>query len=275
MELLYNSNHKKIHIDDFQHPADKRTVNTLIKLPAFQKILTFLSENTVEKTYNLMNDSSFLKISEKMSPKIFSMIKEAMDMFDVDVAPRVYVDRNYAMTVKLDGMKSPYLVFSSSVLEQYDDGMLWALIASEIAGIKASHATIKFVDNIIQIAKPIFPFAIDVAVTLALNDWYRNKAYTYDRAILLASEDFEMTARHILFGEADLTTLENLHLSQPNNDYYKQAYEFLQRSGINGVYQKISTVFSREQWMASRYIELYNWYFGGQYEDILERSKCI
>lgn len=275
MELLYNKTKKIIHIEDFQHPADKRTVDALIKLPAFQKILTFLSQNTVEKTYNLMNDSSLLKISEEMSPKIFSMVREAADMFEVDILPKIYINRDYAMMVKLDGMKSPYLVFSSSVLEQYDDAMLWPLIASEIAGIKANHATIKFVDNIIQIAKPIFPFAIDVAVTLALNDWYRNKAYTYDRANLLISEDFKATAKHILFGEADTTTIDNLHLDQPNNDYYKQACEFLTRGGINGLYQKASTVFSRNQWMASRYIELYNWFFGGQYEDALERSKNI
>lgn len=272
MEHIYNKNNRVFSIEDFQHPFGKQSIEKVTSFSAFNKILAFISEKSIEKSYHLMNDSSLLKISREMSPKIFSMMDEAIQMFDVSEAPEVYIERSYDLKVLLDGIESPFLVFTTSVLEQYDDSMLWPLIASEIAGIKTQFAEIKFVDKVLKMFKGTFPFVIDIGLTLALNDWYRCTAYTYDRAFLLASENFELTAKHILFGEVDSTTLDKLHLDQQDNDYYKQSKEFLERSGRAGVYQKITTVFSRSQWAASRYIELYNWYFTGKYDEVVERS---
>ena len=270
--MKYCRENKKLNISAFQHPRDLEAVKKITALPGFKKILSFLSENTVEKSFHLMNNSSLMKISPDMSPKIHSMVKEAVDIFDVGEIPDIYIDRRYEMLVRLDGMSKPFIVFSTSVLEQYDDEMLFPLIASEVAGIKAGHATIKFVDSILKIAKPIIPFAIDIPVTIALNDWYRSKAYTYDRAFLLVSESFELAAKEILFGEVSVNVLQTLNLDKPNNTYLEQAQEFGGRDGAEGLYQKFNTVFSRNQWLASRYVELYNWYNSGEYQDVLEGS---
>ena len=273
MEHMYNTQNKVFCVEDYQHPSEKKTVERLTKLPGFNKILAFISKNSIEKTYHLMNDSSLMKITKEMSPKIHTMVEEAAEMFGVTNTPEVYLERNYDFQVRLDGIDSPFIVFSSSVLEQYSDDMLWAMICSEVAGIQVHFSEIKFVEKMIDYAKAMFPFGIDTAVTLAMNDWRRCNAYSFDRAFLLACEDFEMAAKNILFGEADAATLNNIGLAEQNNDYYLQAKEFLERSGGEGIYQKFTTVFSKKQWAASRYIELYNWYFSGMFEDALERSK--
>ena len=273
MEHIYNTQNKIISVDDYQHPSEKKTVERLTHLPGFTKILEFISKYSIEKTYHLMNDSSLMKISKEMSPKIHQMVEEAAEMFEVDKIPDIYMERDYDMKVRLDGVESPFIVFSSSILEAYDDDMLWALVSSEIGGIKVNFSEIKFVDKMINIARGMFPFGVDAAVVIALNDWYRCNAYTYDRAFLMACENFEMAAKHILYGETDVHTLDNIHLDEQENDYYLQAKEFLQRCGGEGIYQKLSTVFSKSQWSASRYIELYNWYFSGMFDDAIERSK--
>lgn len=272
MENIYNKNNKIISIEDYQHPSEKKAMEKLIKLPGFNKALSFISEKSIEKSYYILNDSSKMKISKDMSPKIHTMLAEARKMFEVKTTPAVYLERNYTMMVELNGIKSPFIIISSSVLEQYNDSMLWAMLASEVAGIKVRFSEIKLVSKMIDMAKGAFPFAIDAALTIAINDWWRCNSYTYDRAFLLASESFEMAAKHILYGEVDPATLDNLHLDQPDNDYYKQAKEFLDSCGSQGVYQKLATIFTRGQWAASRYVELYNWYFSGMYDDVIERS---
>ena len=118
----------------------------------------------------------------------------------------------------------------------------------------------------------LFSIALGSALKLALSDWERMRIYTADRAVLLASESFELAAKHILFGDVPIDSLDKLELSKPGNTYYQQAKEFLQHGGAAGAYQKGVTAMSDSQWIASRYIELYNWYYSGEYHDVLERS---
>lgn len=268
----YNTKNKKLNIKDFQHPADRQAVETVTSLVGFEQVMTFLSENFVEKAYSILNDSSLMKLSEDMCPKIYAMLKEVGAMFGMDAVPGVYLERGYDMRVTLEGIKNPYIIFTTSLLEQLDDSMLWAVLVSEIAGIEAKHAVIKFVDAVLGLLKGCFPFAIDTALTLAINGWYRNRAYTYDRAVLLVTEDFEKTAGYILQGEAPKDVLDGIRLESPGNTYQEQAKEFLHREGTEGLYQKLSTAFLKKQWNASRYMELYNWYYGGGYGEALERS---
>lgn len=270
--MKYNTRNKKLNINDFQHPLDKKSVDAVTKVPGFEKMIEFISKNSIEKYYSLMNDSSKLKITKEISPKIHEMLCEAALMFDVDYIPDVYLVRDYTLIVKLQGITKPHIIFSTSLLEQYSDDMLWSVIVSEYAGIQAKHGIIKFIDEVIQFAKDAIPFGVDIALDVAINDWYRNRVYTYDRAILLASESFEIAAKHILFGEVSNDVLDTLNLDKPDNTYMEQVREFFSRDGADGLFQKYNTIFSRNQWLASRYMELYNWYNSGEYYDVLERS---
>ena len=270
--MKYNTAHKRLNINDFQHPFDKRAVDAVTKIRGFEKIIEFISTNSIEKCYSLENDASRMKVSKEMSSKFFDMMSEAAEMFDVTYIPEVFIERDYNMSVTLQGINKPHIIFSSSFLEQTSDEMLWNVIVSQYAGIQAKHAVIKFIDLVLKFVKGAIPFGIDTALDIAINDWYRNKAYTYDRAILLSSESFETAAKYILFGEVSDEVFETLNLRKPDNSYLEQVHEFLGRTSAEGLFQKINTLFSRDQWLASRYMELYNWYNSGEYYDVLERS---
>lgn len=268
----YNTDNKKLNVHDFQHPLDKAAVDAIVAIPGFTKLLNYISEHSVERVYGFINNSSRLKLTEEMSPLIYSMISEAGEMFQIEETPNTYLERSYEYKITLEGIKNPYIIFTTSFLEGVGKEMLWPVVASEFAGIQAKHAMIKFIDLILRNARGVLPFGIDMALEFAMNNWYRNKAYTYDRAVLLASEDFELTARYILLGEASDEVLESIGLGQSGNPYMEQTNEFLERRGIDGIYQKFSTAFTRSQWEASRYAELYNWYQSGEYHEVLERS---
>lgn len=268
----YNTDNKKINIRDFQHPADKAAVDAVLKVPGVEKILAFISENSVEKLFAIINDASSLKISEEINPKIHSMIKEATEMFGSDVDPSVYLTRDYSIQLATDGIAQPYMVFSTSLLEKVDDETLWGVICSGIAAFEAKHATIKMIDKIITYTSGVLPFAVNEALHLAINSWKRNREYTCDRALLLALGDFEKAAKYMLMGEAPDDTLDKLNLAEPANDYYAQSKEFLDRKDKSAIVQKINILASANHPYASRYIELYNWYISGEYDEVLERS---
>lgn len=271
----YNLNNKRLNVEEFQHPADRKAVNAVLSVPGFENILKYISDNSIERVYSFFNNSSMLKISREMSPKMHQMLEEAAQMYGTDVIPDLYLQRNYEYFINLDGMAKPYVVLPSAWLEIVDDQMLWAMLSSQIAGIQAKHGMIEFIGNILKFTKDILPFGVDAVLDLAIKEWSRSRAYTADRAILLATENFELAAKHILIGDASNAVLEGIGLDKPNNSYYQQAQEFIHRSGAEGVIQKLETIFSGGQWTASRYIELYNWYFSGEYEDVLEGSLDV
>lgn len=268
----YNINNKRLNVKDFQHPADKKSVDAVMAVPGLDKVLEFISKNSLERVYGFVNNSSLLKVTPEMSPKIHTMLKEAVEMYGETYIPEVYLERMYIYFINLDGMTKPHLKLSTAWLEEVDDKMLWAVLSAEIAAIQAKHGTIEFIDNVLKFTKGLLPFGVDAALEIAMNDWKRNRIYTVDRAILLGCEDFATAAKHILFGDAPAQILDSIELGKPGNTYYQQAQEFLSRSGLEGGIQKLETFLSGSQWAASRYIELYNWYFSGEYHEVLERS---
>lgn len=268
----YNVNRKRLRIEDFQHPLDKKSVETITGLPGFSGLLEYISKHSLERVYGFINSSSRMKITPKMSPKIFGMLEEAAEMYGADSIPEVYLERSYTFCINLDGLTRPHIVLPTTWLEAVDDHMLWGVLSSQIGCIQAKHETLEFIDNVVNFTRGMLPFGIDTALDLALKDWKRNRVYTADRAILLAMEDFGAAAKHILFGDVPMHILDKMDLAKPGNPYYQQAREFLEQGGVTGKLQSLETVFSSSQWMASRYMELYNWYFGGEYHEVLERS---
>lgn len=311
----YNKNNKRLRIEDFQHPADKRAVEAVKAIPGFTKMLEFISKNSLERSVALVNNSSYLKVTPEMSPKIHEMLAEAVEMYNCPKTPEIFLRRDYNFCIELGGINDVHIFLPTTWLELTDDDMLFAILSCQIASIQAKQETMTFIIRLLNLVRniqftetyamyeaiminttmsasqtsttaspgkvtpnvknsilSILPSGLDLALTLALRDWERNSIYTADRAILLASESFELAAKHILFGDAPMESLDKLELSKPGNAYYQQAKEFLQQGGLTGLYQKGKTVTTSAQWTASRYMELYNWYFSGEYHDVLERS---
>lgn len=267
----YNKNNKRLRVADFQHPADKRAIDLVTAIPGFEKMAEFISKNSLERSIALINNSSYMKVSPEMSPKLHEMIREAKEMYGVDKTPDIFLYREYAYAMKLGGIDKVHIFLPTTWLEAVEDDMLFAVLSAQIASIQAKKEIMFFLIKLYMDARALVPPGIDSALLLALRDWERNRIYTDDRAVLLASESFELAAKHILFG-APVEALNKLDLAKPGNPYYQQAKEFLKQSGVSGAYQKGKTIQAASQWTASRYMELYNWYFSGEYHDVLERS---
>ena len=174
----YNLNNKRLNVEEFQHPADRKAVNAVLSVPGFENILKYISDNSIERVYSFFNNSSMLKISREMSPKMHQMLEEAAQMYGTDVIPDLYLQRNYEYFINLDGMANPYVVLPSAWLEIVDDQMLWAMLSSQIAGIQAKHGMIEFIGNILKFTKGILPFGVDAALDLAIKEWSRSRAYS-------------------------------------------------------------------------------------------------
>ena len=99
-----------MNVADFQHPSDKRAVDAVMAVPCLNQLLDFISKNSIERIYAFMNDSSRLKITAEISPKIIGMLEDAAQMYGLSTIPKVYLERNYTYLIDLNGMSDPHIV---------------------------------------------------------------------------------------------------------------------------------------------------------------------
>ena len=151
----YNIKDLRLDVADFQHPSDKKAVAAVTGIPAFEKVLEFISKNSIERSSRMLNASSRMKITRNMSPLIFSMLDEAAELFGCSTIPEVYLEREYNFVIKLDGIDAPYITYPSAWLEAVDENMLWAVTAGEVAAIQSKHAVIETVDSVLKFCKGV------------------------------------------------------------------------------------------------------------------------
>ncbi|MCD7957505.1 MAG: hypothetical protein LUG93_17530 [Lachnospiraceae bacterium] len=270
---LYNSNALRIDAGDFMHPLDRAAMETVMKSPGFDKLIGYISEHSLERVYGFLYHSSYLKITEQISADLHGMMDEALNLFNWDgEKPELFLQRSFDYSTEVSGINRQYVLLSTSLLEGKDEEILWPVMAACAAGVCARHGTIEFLAQVIELLGSFSPIPfLEEGLKTAINSWRRARIYTEDRAYLIASRDFNAAVRHIYMGDVPTEILNEIDFQDTSNDCYLQAEEFLHDSQtVVNLMRKMQTVFSPSQWKASRYMELYNWYMSGEYDNVLE-----
>ena len=268
-------NQKNIHIDPsvYQHPADRTASDAVRKSEAFQKSLGLISRFGIEKEIHGLYRACCAQITPSVSPAIHEMLKEAQEMFDVPVIPDIFLERTYQMRVLLTGVERPVVTVSSELLRQMDEPMLWGLMASEMAAVKAGFGEIKLIEWLCSTAGPLLPAGIAASLKVLLKNWHRYAQYTYDRTTLIAGGDFNRAVRFMLLGEAPAGVLDKMDFLDPNNRYMKQCRSFLsEKDLVANTVRGAGAVLSGGDFYASRYMELFRFYHS-DYQDLIEEFE--
>lgn len=257
-----------IPVKSYLYPGDEAAVQTVNSVSGLDKLLTFISKNSVERFYDVMFTSSYLKLTERTAPEIYQMYLRACRRFGVETPPEVFLHRSYDCDTFLFGMERPKILVSSSLLEMLPPRELEVFLASDVAAVKAGHGMIGLLMMVVNTFGGMLPVPKSV-IAYPLIQWKRQSYYTYDRARLVYSGDYDLTAKLIGWGEApedvmDRTTLE---------DRMHQNEEFLQISGGAGAAKTLQTLSNARPWNASRMIELYNWVESGAYQRTKEETN--
>ena len=266
----YNVNHLKINPQDYQHPVDKKVTEGILKMPAFQKVLQYISKNSMEKYMSSFYRSSLAQLTPEVAPKIFKMLEEAAKMYDVPVIPDVFIERTYPMMVVLHGVEKPTIRISTTLLESLSEQALWGLMASEMSGIKTGFCEIKLVEWLCNSTVGLIPDVLSVPLKVVFNNWHKYAEFSFDRANLLATGDINTTMQGMLAGEAPSHVLQSIDFSDPNCEYMKQCREFIQNDDKEAsLVRNYNAVVSNYAFYASRYVDLFRFY-QTEYHDLMD-----
>lgn len=256
-----------IPVKSYLYPGDEAAIQAVNSIPGLDKLLAFISKNSVERFYDVMLTSSYLKLTEKTAPEIHQMYLRACQRFGVETPPDVFLNRSYSCDTFLFGIESPKILLNSSLLELLSPRELEVFLASDVAAIKVGHGMI----GLLLMAVNTFGGALPVPkglLTYPLNQWKRQSYYTYDRARLLYCGDYDLTAKLIGCGEVPKDIMERTSME----DRMRQNEEFLQMDGSAGTAKALQTLAIARPWNASRMIELYNWVESGTYQTVKEAA---
>lgn len=255
----------RIPVEAFLHPGDLAAIQAVNSIPGLEKLIAFIVKNSVERYFEILYTSTYLKLTSKTSPRIFAMYQRACEKFGVEQPPDVFLQRSYLCETTLLGIESPKIVVSSSLLELLEERELEVFLSSDVAAVKAGHGLLELLLMTINTYGGTLPIPKEVAA-YPLYQWKRQSYLTYDRARLLYSDDFDLTMRLIECGQAPREILDRMTIE----DHLAKSEDFLKISGGAGASKTVQTMASVRPWNASRILELYNWKESGAYGSIKE-----
>lgn len=263
---------KKLHDIDpksWEHPADRAALSALRQLKGIDEIVRLLLSLTSERSLRLMVLGSSVKVTGSQYARIDNIVENVVDTFDWPYRPDVFVTQSPFLNAGVLGVDRPFIILNSSVVREFDDLELTAIVAHEMGHIMSGHALYKtllwLLTNIALSALPGLGIAINLLMA-AVAEWNRKSELTADRAELLAVQD-AVPSYNILMRMAGAVDLSQVNL----NDFFLQAQEFEnQNSLLDSIHKILNQMWLSHPYPVVRLQELKTWECSGSFASILE-----
>lgn len=249
----------------YLYPGDQAAIQVVSGIPGLEKLIAFISKNSMEKYFEILYTSTYLRLTEKTSPRIFAMYQQSCERFGVERMPEVFLQRSYQCDTVLLGVEQPKILVSSSLLELLNENELEIFLSSDIAAIKAGHGLMGLLLMTASTYGGVLPIPKET-VLYPLYQWKKQSYYTHDRARLLYSDNFDLAVGLVECGQTPTEIASAMTLESR----LEQCEEFLRINGGAGMSKTLQTINSARPWNASRILELYNWKESGAYGVIKE-----
>ncbi|MCF6335599.1 MAG: M48 family metallopeptidase [Spirochaetales bacterium] len=252
----------------WEHPADKAALTALKQIPGFDEIIKVVFGLTTEKSIKLLHLSSSIRTSENQFPLLHQQIRKIASIFDWDYIPEVYVTRSPFFNAGVYGVKEPFIVINSQLVNSLGSNELMCVLAHEMGHLISGHSLYKtllwLVLNISFTALPVSDLLM-LPVIAALKEWDRKSELSADRAGLLAVQD-ENPSYSVLMRMAGGDKPSELNM----NDFFIQADEYENSKEIlDSIHKVLNTVWASHPFPVIRLTELRNWIAAGSYSKII------
>jgi Zn-dependent protease with chaperone function len=256
----------------WEHPADRAALNALNRVPGFKDVAQFFVGMIGEKATRLLFLASAVRVGERQFPRLNAMVDEACRALDVEDRPELYVTQSPLLNAGAIGLKKPFIILNSSVLDTLTEEETLAVIGHELGHIMSGHAiytTLLWLIRLFQRAALLIrvPIAhvVLLGVLLALLEWERKAELSADRAGLLVVQDPAVTTTLLM------KLAGGKHLEEMDIDEFKAQADEYDAGGdvLDGVYKLLIVLGQTHPFTALRVKALDEWVSEGHYQKIL------
>jgi Zn-dependent protease with chaperone function len=254
----------------WEHPADRAALTALRQVPGLDTVMKTVMGSTFERSFRLLTLATSVRVSPRQFSRLHSLHKEACQILDVAEVPELYVAQNPILNAYAAGTEKPFIVLLSSVVEQFDDDEVLAILGHELGHIKSEHSLFKILLEIL-IRIPSYLLKIPMsdialaAIIAALREWDRKSELSSDRAEVLVCQNPDISIR-ALMKMAGGSRIEQMDLGE----FIAQAEEYHQAGSIaDNIYKMLNIWNLSHPFPVIRVRELINWVRSGEYDAIL------
>jgi Zn-dependent protease with chaperone function len=254
----------------WEHPADRGALTALRELKGFDDVLKAIAGMWNERAWRLQFLGGAIKVDHRQYPRVHRLYAEAATSLDVKELPDLFVQNDRTLNAMAVGMKQPFIVVNTGMLETCDDDELRCLLGHELGHVLSGHAVYRTMILILtnfMLRLAWFPIGAIVlyGIIAALYEWWRKAELSADRAGLLACQDPAASLRLSmkLAGGGDLTEVDT-------TAFLEQAAEYERAGDLRDSVLKLLLVAFRSHPMpVARAAEIRRWVDSGAYQRIL------
>ena len=186
--------------ETFVTDTDRRAREALDRLPLLPKLVQKFYEVGLDRWLYCWNMAMSVRCGPKQYATLHNILEDCCHILDMPV-PELYVTNNPFPNAFAGGVERPYITLRSSIVDTMNDEQLYHLIGHELGHIKAGHVLYLSIGAVLM---PLLELlgrrtlgvgdAVHVALVLAFMEWSRQAEISSDRAGLLCSQDFQLSA---------------------------------------------------------------------------------
>lgn len=251
-------------INDYVHPEDVAAINALKKVPKLDELFTKLGDNSNRHFMHSTALGKYVRINKETCPEIYNVVERVCKILDYDKIPEVFTRRSCSLNVEVGGVDQPMLVIPDFIINNYDEKLMLFAVGRAVSKLKTDY--LKYY-SIARIAIDIVEFSqhIPDSINVLFAKWMQKAELTADRGGLLACQDCK-TAIRCLMNIAgmpvdftkDISVSDYIEACKCDSKLVKASRNLLTLTNCTG-------------WSNDRIIELFNWYSGQEYGDILDK----
>lgn len=252
----------------WEHPADRAALNALRKIPGFDLALRKIFGLFGERALRLAFKANAVRVSPSQYPWIHDRLLRVCEVLDFEKPPEVYISQTPIVNAGAVGMKEPFIVLNSSMLEVLSPDEVEAVLGHEVGHILSGHVLYRtlliLILNLVVFRYTLAGLAIR-PILMGLLEWYRKSEISSDRAGLLSVQDSEVTMS-ALMQLAGGTRGQTLDL----DEFIAQSEEYREGGDLlDSVYKVLNVLGQTHPFAVIRVAELRDWIESGAYERIL------
>lgn len=254
----------------FEHPQDRQALEALRKIPILDKVVHKFIELGAERFFRAQLLGGAVHVTPKQCPKVYKLFKEAAEILDMH-EPDLFLVSNPIVNAFTFGVDRPFVVLQSGLVDLLSEEELMGVMGHELGHIKAGHVLYRsLVILLLQISHRIIPIPglAQIALQIALYDWYRKSELTADRAELLVTQDLSVCLNtHMKLSAGSKTIFEQMD----HQEFLRQAdsYEDMDYSTLNKVYKLLIEIGMTHPIPVYRAREIKQWADSKAYSEIM------
>lgn len=188
----------------FVSDTDRVALENLQRLPLLPLVIRKFNEHAIDHLVYATNSAEGVRCGPNQYRSLHNLLREACTVMDVE-EPELYVHYSPVNNAYTAGVKRPFIVLQSSVVDALTDEELIFVLGHELGHVKCGHVLyqmlamflLPLLDELGRVTLGVGRLA-GMGLVMAFFEWLRQAEYSADRAGMLACQDREVGLKALM-----------------------------------------------------------------------------